>query len=108
MNYGKKTLKKVCISHEYNMHYFEKGLVENNMTPIFSKEQCMLPQMDVSQVWDRIYYGYQDLLIDNMSDNVTVQLVSWFNEEKKDIKMYITGGGSVIMDWYGWCYNEIY
>ena len=97
-----KDFKKYALSEgltSMNLHYFEKNLVENNMTPYILEEREMrVTQMDVFSrlLRDRILW-VSGVVNDNMSNVVQAQLMYLDSVEKKDIKMHVnTGGGSVL------------
>jgi ATP-dependent Clp protease protease subunit len=101
MDYG-KDFKKYALSEgltSMNLHYFEKGLAGNNMTPyILEERQMQVTLMDVFSrlMRDRILW-VSGVVNDNMSNVVQAQLMYLDSLEKKDIKMHVnTGGGSVL------------
>lgn len=101
MNYG-KDFKKYALSEgltSMNLHYFEKNLVENNMTPYILEEREMrVTQMDIFSrlMRDRILW-VSGMVNDNMSNITQAQLMYLDSVEKKDITMHVnTGGGSVL------------
>jgi ATP-dependent Clp protease protease subunit len=97
-----KDFKSYALSNgisSMNLHYFEKGLVENNMTPYILEERALnVTQMDVFSrlMRDRILW-VSGVVNDNMSNIVQAQLMYLDSIEKKDIRMHVnTGGGSVL------------
>jgi ATP-dependent Clp protease protease subunit len=97
-----KDFKSYALSNgisSMNLHYFEKGLVENNMTPYILEERALnVTQMDVFSrlMRDRVLW-VSGVVNDNMSNIVQAQLMYLDSIEKKDITMHVnTGGGSVL------------
>jgi ATP-dependent Clp protease protease subunit len=100
MDYG-KDFKKYAVSEGLtgmNLHYFEKNLVENSMTPYILEEREMrVTQMDIFSrlMRDRILW-VGGVVNDNMSTIVQAQLMYLDSVEKKDITMHVDSpGGSV-------------
>jgi ATP-dependent Clp protease protease subunit len=94
--------KKYALSNgisSMNLHYFERNLVENNMTPYILEERALnVTQMDVFSrlLRDRILW-VSGVVNDNMSNIVQAQLMYLDSIEKKDITVHVnTGGGSVL------------
>ena len=101
MDFG-KDFKKYALSEgisSMNLHYFEKGLVENSMTPYILEEREMrVTQMDIFSrlMRDRILW-VAGVVNTQMSTVVQAQLMYLDSVEKKDIKMHIDSpGGSVL------------
>ena len=97
-----KDFKKYALSEgisSMNLHYFEKGLVENSMTPYILEEREMrVTQMDIFSrlMRDRILW-VAGVVNTQMSTVVQAQLMYLDSVEKKDIKMHIDSpGGSVL------------
>jgi ATP-dependent Clp protease protease subunit len=100
-DYG-KDFKKYALSEgisSMNLHYFEKGLVENSMTPYILEEREMrVTQMDIFSrlMRDRILW-VAGVVNTQMSTVVQAQLMYLDSVEKKDIRMHIDSpGGSVL------------
>ena len=100
MDFG-KDFKKYALSEgltSMNLHYFEKNLVENSMTPYILEEREMrVTQMDIFSrlMRDRILW-VGGVVNDNMSTIVQAQLMYLDSVEKKDITMHVDSpGGSV-------------
>ena len=96
-----KDFKKYAVSEgltSMNLHYFEKNLVENSMTPYILEEREMrVTQMDIFSrlMRDRILW-VGGVVNDNMSTIVQAQLMYLDSVEKKDITMHVDSpGGSV-------------
>lgn len=101
MDYG-KDFKKYALSEGLtgmNLHYFEKNLVENSMTPYILEEREMrVTQMDIFSrlMRDRILW-VAGVVNTQMSTVVQAQLMYLDSIEKKDITMHIDSpGGSVL------------
>ena len=101
MDFG-KDFKKYALSEgisSLNLDYFEKGLVENSMTPYILEEREMrVTQMDIFSrlMRDRILW-VAGVVNTQMSTVVQAQLMYLDSVEKKDIKMHIDSpGGSVL------------
>ena len=97
-----KDFKKYALSEgisSMNLHYFEKGLVENSMTPYILEEREMrVTQMDIFSrlMRDRILW-VAGVVNTQMSTVVQAQLMYLDSVEKKDIRMHIDSpGGSVL------------
>ena len=97
-----KDFKKYALSEgisSMNLHYFEKGLVENSMTPYILEEREMrVTQMDIFSrlMRDRILW-VAGVVNTQMSTVVRAQLMYLDSVEKKDIRMHIDSpGGSVL------------
>jgi ATP-dependent Clp protease protease subunit len=97
-----KDFKKYALSEgisSMNLHYFEKGLAENSMTPYILEEREMrVTQMDIFSrlMRDRILW-VAGVVNTQMSTVVQAQLMYLDSVEKKDIKMHIDSpGGSVL------------
>jgi ATP-dependent Clp protease protease subunit len=101
MDFG-KDFRKYALSEgisSLNLDYFEKGLVENSMTPYILEEREMrVTQMDIFSrlMRDRILW-VAGVVNTQMSTVVQAQLMYLDSVEKKDIKMHIDSpGGSVL------------
>ena len=101
MDFG-KDFKKYALSEgisSLNLDYFEKGLVENSMTPYILEEREMrVTQMDIFSrlMRDRILWVAGQVNT-NMSTVVQAQLMYLDSVETKDIKMHVDSpGGSVL------------
>jgi len=101
MDYG-KDFKKYALSEGLtgmNLHYFEKNLVENSMTPYILEEREMrVTQMDIFSrlMRDRILW-VAGVVNTQMSTVVQAQLMYLDSVEKKDITLHIDSpGGSVL------------
>ena len=101
MDFG-KDFRKYALSEgisSLNLDYFEKGLVENSMTPYILEEREMRgTQMDIFSrlMRDRILW-VAGVVNTQMSTVVQAQLMYLDSVEKKDIKMHIDSpGGSVL------------
>lgn len=101
MNYG-KDFKKYALSEgltSMNLHYFEKNLVENSMTPYILEEREMrYSQLDIFSrlMKDRILW-VAGVVNEQMCNVVQAQLMYLDSVEKKDITMHVnTPGGSVL------------
>lgn len=101
MDFG-KDFKKYALSEgisSMNMHYFEKGLVENSMTPYILEEREMrVTQMDIFSrlMRDRILW-VAGVVNTQMSTIVQAQLMYLDSVEKKDITIHVDSpGGSVL------------
>lgn len=101
MNFG-KDFKKYALSEgisSMNLHYFEKGLVENSMTPYILEEREMrVTQMDIFSrlMRDRILW-VAGVVNTQMSTIVQAQLMYLDSVETKDITMHVDSpGGSVL------------
>lgn len=85
-----KDFKKYALSEgltSMNLHYFEKNLVENSMTPYILEEREMrVTQMDVFSrlLRDRILW-VSGVVNDNMSNVVQAQLMYLDSVERKKI-----------------------
>ena len=97
-----KDFKKYALSEgisSMNLHYFEKGLVENSMTPYILEEREMrVTQMDIFSrlMRDRILW-VAGVVNTQMSTVVQAQLMYLDSVEKKDITLHIDSpGGSVL------------
>jgi ATP-dependent Clp protease protease subunit len=101
MDFG-KDFKKYALSEgisSMNLHYFEKGLVENSMTPYILEEREMrVTQMDIfSRLMRERILWVAGVVNTQMSTVVQAQLMYLDSVEKKDIKMHIDSpGGSVL------------
>lgn len=98
----KKDFKKYALSEgltSMNLHYFEKGLAENSMTPYILEEREMrVTQMDIFSrlMRDRILW-VSGAVTQQMSDITQAQLLYLDSVEKRDITLYINSpGGSVL------------
>jgi ATP-dependent Clp protease protease subunit len=97
-----KDFKKYALSEgisSMNLHYFEKGLVENSMTPYILEEREMrVTQMDIfSRLMRERILWVAGVVNTQMSTVVQAQLMYLDSVEKKDIKMHIDSpGGSVL------------
>ena len=101
MDYG-KDFKKYALSEgltSMNLHYFEKNLVENSMTPYILEEREMrVTQMDIFSrlMRDRILW-VAGVVNTQMSTVVQAQLMYLDSVETKDITLHIDSpGGSVL------------
>jgi ATP-dependent Clp protease protease subunit len=101
MDFG-KDFKKYALSEgisSMNLHYFEKGLVENSMTPYILEEREMrVTQMDIFSrlMRDRILW-VAGVVNTQMSTVVQAQLMYLDSVETKDITMHVDSpGGSVL------------
>ncbi len=101
MDYG-KDFKKYALSEGLtgmNLHYFEKNLVENSMTPYILEEREMrVTQMDIFSrlMRDRILW-VAGVVNTQMATVVQAQLMYLDSVEKKDITMHVDSpGGSVL------------
>ena len=101
MDFG-KDFKKYALSEgisSMNLHYFEKGLVENSMTPYILEEREMLySQLDIFSrlMKDRILW-VAGVVNTQMSTVVQAQLMYLDSVETKDITMHVDSpGGSVL------------
>lgn len=101
MNYG-KDFEKYALSRglsSMDLHYFEKNLVGNSMTPYILEEREMrATQIDVFSrlLRDRIIWA-SGAVDQNMCDIIQAQLMYLDSVEKKDITMHINSpGGSVL------------
>jgi ATP-dependent Clp protease protease subunit len=97
-----KDFKKYALSEgisSMNLHYFEKGLVENSMTPYILEEREMrVTQMDIFSrlMRDRILW-VAGVVNTQMSTVVQAQLMYLDSVETKDITMHVDSpGGSVL------------
>lgn len=97
-----KDFKKYALSEgisSMNLHYFEKGLLENSLTPYILEEREMrVTQMDIFSrlMRDRILW-VAGVVNTQMSTVVQAQLMYLDSIEKKDITMHIDSpGGSVL------------
>jgi len=97
-----KDFKKYALSEgisSMNLHYFEKGLVENSMTPYILEEREMrVTQMDIFSrlMRDRILW-VAGVVNTQMATVVQAQLMYLDSVEKKDITMHVDSpGGSVL------------
>lgn len=98
----KKDFEKYALSNgisSMNLHYFEKNLVENSMTPYILEEREMrMTQIDVFSrlMRDRIIW-VAGVVNEQMCNVVQAQLMYLDSVEKKDITMHVnTPGGSVL------------
>jgi ATP-dependent Clp protease protease subunit len=97
-----KDFKKYALSEgisSMDLHYFEKGLVENSMTPYILEEREMrVTQMDIfSRLMRERILWVAGVVNTQMSTVVQAQLMYLDSVEKKDIKMHIDSpGGSVL------------
>lgn len=101
MDFG-KDFRKYALSEgisSMNLHYFEKGLVENSMTPYILEEREMrVTQMDIFSrlMRDRILW-VAGVVNTQMSTVVQAQLMYLDSVENKDITMHVDSpGGSVL------------
>ena len=101
MDFG-KDFKKYALSEgisSLNLDYFEKGLVENSMTPYILEEREMrVTQMDIFSrlMRDRILW-VAGVVNTQMSTVVQAQLMYLDSVETKDITMHVDSpGGSVL------------
>lgn len=101
MDFG-KDFKKYALSEgisSMNLHYFEKGLVENSMTPYILEEREMrYSQLDIFSrlMKDRILW-VAGVVNTQMSTIVQAQLMYLDSVETKDITMHVDSpGGSVL------------
>jgi len=101
MDFG-KDFKKYALSEgisSMNLHYFEKGLLENSMTPYILEEREMrVTQMDIFSrlMRDRILW-VAGVVNTQMSTVVQAQLMYLDSVETKDITMHVDSpGGSVL------------
>lgn len=97
-----KDFKKYALSEgisSMNLHYFEKGLLENSMTPYILEEREMrVTQMDIFSrlMRDRILW-VAGVVNTQMATVVQAQLMYLDSVEKKDITLHIDSpGGSVL------------
>jgi ATP-dependent Clp protease protease subunit len=97
-----KDFKKYDLSEgisSMNLHYFEKGLLENSMTPYILEEREMrVTQMDIFSrlMRDRILW-VAGVVNTQMSTVVQAQLMYLDSVETKDITMHVDSpGGSVL------------
>jgi ATP-dependent Clp protease protease subunit len=97
-----KDFKKYALSEgisSMNLHYFEKGLLENSMTPYILEEREMrVTQMDIFSrlMRDRILW-VAGVVNTQMSTVVQAQLMYLDSVETKDITMHVDSpGGSVL------------
>ena len=97
-----KDFKKYALSEgisSMNLHYFDKALVENSMTPYILEEREMrVTQMDIFSrlMRDRILW-VAGVVNENMCNIVQAQLMYLDSVEKKDITLHINSpGGSVL------------
>lgn len=102
MNDLGKDFKRYALSEgisSMNLHYFEKGLVENSLTPYILEEREMrVTQMDIFSrlMRDRILW-VAGVVNTQMATVVQAQLMYLDSVEKKDITMHIDSpGGSVL------------
>jgi ATP-dependent Clp protease protease subunit len=101
MDFG-KDFKKYALSEgisSMNLHYFEKALLENSMTPYILEEREMrVTQMDIFSrlMRDRILW-VAGVVNTQMSTVVQAQLMYLDSVETKDITMHVDSpGGSVL------------
>lgn len=101
MNY-RKDFEKYALSKglsSLDLHYFEKNIIDNSMTPyILEERQMNVTQMDVFSrlLRDRTIWAAGPV-DDNMSNIIQAQLIYLDSVDKKDITIHINSpGGSVL------------